>query len=80
MELGRSVFVTELGRHLLQCSVSRGGVPCFRAGELAGFSLLLDERGDESCDQILAASRKRDGLLEDALQFADGARGRCSTG
>jgi hypothetical protein len=47
---------------------------CIVQRESAGFSLLLDEGGDESCDQILLAAGKSDGLLEDALQPADRTR------
>jgi hypothetical protein len=59
------LLFSRAGRHLLQCSVSRFGV-C-RATQLASFSLLLDESGNEPRYQILLPSRERDGLLEDTL-------------
>jgi hypothetical protein len=37
----------------------------------AGFALLLEERLNEPRDQVLLATRERNGLLEDALELAD---------
>ena len=36
--------------------------------------MLLDEGGDELCDELLLAAGERACLLEDALELADGAR------
>src|SRR5262245_23602854 len=36
--------------------------------------MLLDESGDELRDELLLAPRQSNGLLEDALELADGAR------
>ncbi|HMR14790.1 MAG TPA: hypothetical protein PKE42_13730, partial [Arachnia sp.] len=41
---------------------------------LAGLLVLLDEGGDELDDELLLGARQSAGLLEDALQLADGPR------